>query len=182
MCPHLKSWSHGKTKTKAGGSQIIPQFSSPSHPEEALPGLISEKFGHIGTAILLTNCENISSSKYFQLTLGPSFFSALTREYNIQKDEFMQVIDFCADELLLYDRYLLNKGTLFSVDLLRNFHKAGYFRNRKYKAEQILSGVNFLRPHQQPLTLEENFEYLMANLDQIPELSDGDKDDDGLPF
>lgn len=146
--------------------------------------LVAEKFGHLGTAVLLANCEFLSSSRYFQLALVPSLYSSLRREHNINKDEYLSIVDYCADELFLYDRFLLDKGTLFSVDLLRNFHRSGYFKSRKYKADQILSGVNFLRPNQQQLTLEEHFEYLMSNIDQIPELSDssGDKDDDGLPF
>lgn len=144
--------------------------------------LVTEKFGHVGTAVLLANCEYLSSSRYFQLPMESSLFASLKREHNIHKEEYLEVVDYCADELLLYDRFLLNKGTLFSIDLLRNFHRSGYFKSRKYKAEQILNAVNYLRNDQHPLTLEEGFEFLMSNLDQIPELSDGDKDDDGLPF
>jgi hypothetical protein len=145
--------------------------------------LAAEKFGHLATAVLVANSEYLSSAHYFQLHLNASFYASLKREHGINRDEYLEVVNYCADELLLYDRYLLNNQILFSVELLRNFHRSGYFKNRKFKADHIINGVNFLRKTEEPLSLVEHFEYIMGNIDEFTTYKEkAEEIDEELPF
>jgi hypothetical protein len=126
--------------------------------------IVFQKFGHLGTAVLLANCEYMSQAKHFQLKLDSKFFSILYRDHQIEKDKFNEIIQYCIAEVGLYDNYLFEAGSLFSLDLLRNFHNSGYFRNRKFKANDILSAINFLRKGQKPLSLEDDFEQIMQSV------------------
>ena len=56
---------------------------------------------------------------------------------------------------------IFDNGFLFSVDFLRGFHKAKYFRDRKHSAQDILDAINKYRPDQPPLMLEDELERLM---------------------
>lgn len=141
---------------------------------------IFKKFGHLGTATLLAMCEYMSKSKHFRLQLDATFYVLLERDHNIGKEQYDEIIQFAINEVGLYDYCLYEKGYLFSTELLRNYHNSGYFRNRKYKAVDILSAINFIREGQKPLTLEDEFEQIMNSLGTS---SKNEEDyDDELPF
>jgi hypothetical protein len=141
---------------------------------------VFKKFGHLGTATLLAMCEYMSKSKHFQLQLDVKFYAILERDHNIDIEQFKQIIEYAITEVGLYDQFLYERGSLFSLELLRNYNNSGYFRNRKYKASDILSAINFIREGQKPLTLEDEFEEIMNSLGTSSK--NEDDYDEELPF
>ena len=137
---------------------------------------VFKRFDHLGTAVLLAICEYMSRSKHFQLRLDPAFYALLERDHKITKEQFTEIVEYAISEVGLYDHFLYRRGSLFSIDLLRNYHNSGYFRNRKYKAADILSAINFLREKEPPLTLDDEFESLMNSLGSSK--SEGDSDEE----
>lgn len=135
-------------------------FIYPSHmtPESLM---IYEKFGHMGIVLQLAISQHLCQARYFLLKMDAKFYATLKRDYGIAIETCNEVLEFIIDSTDLYDKYLFDQGFIFSVDFLRNFHKAKYFRDRKYSANDILSAVNKLRDGQEPLTLKDEIEKLM---------------------
>ncbi|MBL0138279.1 MAG: hypothetical protein IPP86_07090 [Bacteroidetes bacterium] len=80
------------------------------------------------------------------------------------------VINYCVNELDLFDWHLYGLGKLFSIQFVRNFDQAGLFRNRKYGAKAVLKAANHFRKGCTPITLEDELE-MIAN-DTFPDYGD----------
>lgn len=141
-------------------------FSSPAQRDGNLR-LAKKKFGSLAIDVHYLACERMCSSDFFLLHLSPKFFQLIEQEDGITKDEFTTVISYCTKELQMYDAVLYEHGYLFSISFLRFFEAAGLFRNRKYKANDILRCANHFRPGVAPLTLEDELE-IIANSENRP--------------
>lgn len=124
-------------------------FTLPSHREPNWR-LTKAKEGSVGVDVLLAAHERMCSSNFFILNLTPILFQILEQEDRIEEEDFTRVIKYCALELHMFDEVLFQKGMLFSISFLRYFEAAGLFRNRKYKAKEILRCVNHYRPSVPP--------------------------------
>ena len=102
-------------------------------------------------------------SKHFLLKKDPKFYATLGRDFSITKQQCDEILQYLIEETELYDAHLFSKGYLFSVEFLRGFHRAKYFRDRKHSAQDILAAINKFRPDQAPLTLEDDLELLMGH-------------------
>ncbi len=150
-------------------------FTLPSHREPNWR-LIKAKEGSVGVDVLLAAHERMCSSSFFILNLTPLLFQILEQEDRIAEEDFTRVIKYCTLELHMFDEVLFQKGMLFSISFLRYFDAAGLFRNRKYKAKEILRCVNHYRPGVNPLTLEDELEIIASSENTLPSASDN------LPF
>lgn len=141
---------------------------------------VFNRYGHVGTATLLSLCEYMSKSKYFRLQLDSTFYAVMERDHRITKEQFTEIVEYAINEVKLYDRFLYDRGYLFSIELLRNYHNSGYFRNRKYKATDILKAINYLRENEPPISLDDDFETLMNSLGSTPTTEEDTYEE--LPF
>lgn len=119
------------------------------------------KYGHLGIVLIIAICQHMCRSKHFLLKMDSKFYATLGRDYSISKEQCDEVLQYLLTETELYDKYLFNNGFLFSVEFLRGFHKAKYFRDRKHSAQDILDAINKHRTDQPPLMLEDELELLM---------------------
>ncbi len=124
--------------------------------------LVQTRFGHTGIVLLLAISQNMCRSKHFLLKMDAKFYSTLARDYNINKDQCAEILAYLTTETEIYDNYLFRKSYLFSVEFLRGFHRAKYFRDRKHSAQDILDAINKIREDQTPLALEDDLEKLMS--------------------
>ncbi len=150
-------------------------FTLPGHRDPNW-SLAKVKFGSVGIDILLISHEWLCRSDFFLLILTPKFFQLIKKDEGISKDEFVEVITYCIDELQMFDPILFKNGFLFSINFLRYFEAAGLFRNRKYKANDILRCANHYRPGVDPLSLEDELEIIASSDNTLPSASDN------LPF
>lgn len=134
--------------------------------------LVLMKFGHLGIVLLIAICQHMCRSKHFLLKRDANFYATLGRDYTISKEQCDEVLQYLLDETELYDKYLFKNGYLFSVEFLRGFHKAKYFRDRKHSAEDILDAINKYRPDLPPLMLEDELELLMKKDTNDPDDND----------
>lgn len=156
-----------QSKSNKGGRKIDhnPFFFIVSAHQDPEWYIVSSKFGHMGIVLLIAINQHMCRAKHFLLKIDSRFYSTLGRDFNITKPECEEVLKYLMEETELYDKFLYDRGYLFSVDFLRGFHRAKYFRDRKYSAKDILEAINKYRPDQPPLRLEDDLEQLM-NLDE----------------
>ena len=126
--------------------------------------LVLIKYGHLGIVLLIAICQHMCRSKHFLLKMDANFYATLGRDYSISKEQCDEVLQYLLTETELYDLYLFNNGFLFSVEFLRGFHKAKYYRDRKHSAQDILDAINKHRPDQPPLMIEDELERLMDSV------------------
>lgn len=143
------------------------------------------KYGHMGTAILLANCEYMCRARHFLLKLDAPFYAILQRDHQITKEQYTEVLRYAISEGLLYDPVLFEMGYLFSTAFLKNFHDSGYFKDRKHKAKDVLSAINRFRKVKPFLSLEDEIDALLNEQPGDPE-SQNDLNqnlpDEDLPF
>ena len=125
--------------------------------------MIYLKFGHSGIVLLIAIMQHMCRSRNFLLRLENPFYVSLEKDYGINIEQCNEVLAYAVESTKIYDEFLFKKGMLFSVDFLRNFDHARYFRDRKFKANQILDAINELREGQPPLTFEDPLEKIMLN-------------------
>jgi len=145
---------------------------------------IFNQFGHLGTAILLANCEYMCRARHFLLRLDSPFYGILERDHKISKDQYVEVLNYAVSQGLIYDPVLYKMGYLFSVSFLRNFHESGYFKSRKYKANDVLDAINRFRNVKPFLSLEDEIDALL-NVQSSQDNSENNTNstiDDELPF
>jgi hypothetical protein len=137
--------------------------------------IIYSNYGHKGIVLLIAISQHMCRANHFRLKLDAKFFATLLRDYGIAKDECENILSYIIDSTELYDPYLYREGYLFSVDFLRGFEKAKYFRDRTYSAQSILNAINELRPGQPPLTMEDDMEKRMKSPKQRSAQNDIDE-------
>ncbi len=125
--------------------------------------IVSSRYGHLGIVLLIAISQHMCRAKHFLLKKDSKFYATLGRDFSITKQQCDEILQFLIEETELYDAYLFSKGYLFSIEFLRGFHHAKYFRDRKYSAQDILKAINKFRPDQPPLRLENDLELLMTH-------------------
>jgi len=139
------------------------------------------KFGHLGTSILLANCEYMCRAKHFLVKLDNPFYAILERDHHITKEQYTEVLKYTISEGLMYDPVLFEMGYLFSITFLKNFHDSGYFKDRKHKAKDVLSAINQFRRVKPFLSLEDEIDALLNDRSGVSN-SENDLDGEEPPF
>ncbi len=129
--------------------------------------LVKQKFGSLGIDVLQCAQERMGQSDFFLFKLNSTGYHSIELEDQIAKADFIAVIEYCATELEIFDKVLFENGFLFSVDFVRNFNRAGLFRNRTYGISHIFNVANNFRPGHPPLTIEDELE-IIAKSSTLP--------------
>ncbi len=118
------------------------------------------EFGSLAVDCIQAATERIAQSDFFLFALSKVNLKRIATEDNIPSADFIKVIEYCVNELEMFDSVLFANGFLFSVEFVRNFERAGLFRHRKYGIVHILNSANFYRPGHPPLTAEDQMEII----------------------
>jgi hypothetical protein len=161
-----KSITHNKGGRKIDYTAFFFLLNAHRHPAWYA---IFLRFGHLGTAILLANCEYMCRARHFLLKLDTPFYAILERDHRITKEQYIEVLKYAISEGLLYDQILFEMGYLFSITFLKNFHESGYFKDRKHKAEDVISAINRLRKVKPFLSLEDEIDALLNEHAEDPD-------------
>jgi hypothetical protein len=122
--------------------------------------LAKAKFGSLAVDCLQAAHERMAQSDFALFVLDKTNLKRLELEDAITEKEFIEVMDYCTNELGMFDEVLFANGFLFSIDFVRTFDAAGLFRHRTYVLEDIIRVANHYRPGYPPLTAEDKMEII----------------------
>lgn len=137
--------------------------------------LAKDKFGSLAVDCLQAAHERMAQSDFALFVLNKTNLKRLELEDAITEREFVEVMDYCTNELAMFDEVLFANGFLFSIDFVRTFDLAGLFRHRTYGLADILRVANYYRPGYPPLTAEDDLEIIAKGGIVPPPIKDSDR-------
>jgi hypothetical protein len=107
--------------------------------------ILKMEFGPDGIDFYVSVFETLCEQDFFIYEFQNKYkLQLLAKKKEIPQERFLEILQFCVEELALFNEGLYKKGFIFSEAFLNQFDSAGLFKNRTMSAEDVRSRVKEL--------------------------------------